>query len=243
MPDTEMFHDNNGLYIYKVCIVRSKYSMYDQLFDQECKSMQALYNKDPIHYLRYFAKYHEHRTDSFKRPYIKMDYVCGKTLENILCENRHLGNHNHLTDRQTLHLFEQLDEAQHMLRGIGIMHLDLNPANIIVLNDDFDIKLVDLTGACHFNGPKRGYSLIDYHADVGIAPALQLRQAGALLFTRLFYSGNRAYLEYDWQSFLKTHGRYRLLLQCLKKGCTAEDTEDPMFYWSLWIAQLKSTLS
>ena len=230
-------------YTYKICIKPSKYMLYNKLFCQEFKTMQALYTQNPERYLKYFAKYHRFGKDTKGRPVIQMEHINGKTLEEILEKQIRPDPYNHLTPQQTLHLFRQLNDAQHMLCDMGVLHLDLKPENIIVLNDNFDIKLVDLTSTCRFNDPTCGYNVIDYRVDAKLTPPLQLRQVGALLFTRLFYSGKTAYDDHYRKNLSNKFGEYLLLLQCLNTGCAAKAKKDPMYYWSLWLKQLENTLS
>lgn len=236
----------DGRYIYKRCMVPELRQDSFRSYRNEFTAMRALYSKDPDSYIHLFPVYHACGRDRAGNPYIMMDHINGITLEKKLQGMGHRNPHRYLSNNQILHIFDQISAAQRMLRSVDILQLDLNPENIIVVNDRYDIRLIDLTEACSLTDSSRPYNLIDYHASVDIPPSMQLRQAGALLFTRLFYSGNEQYQAgYNRSSFLNRFHDYWSLLQCLDVQDYRQMPEeaDCLYYWDIWLDQLQLLLS
>ncbi len=79
-------------------------------------------------------------------PYIVMEYVPGRTLDQLLSAENH-----RLSPATALDLTEQLARALHYAHSQCIIHRDVKPANIIVTEDgrakiaDFGIAKLDLT--------------------------------------------------------------------------------------------------
>jgi serine/threonine protein kinase len=79
-------------------------------------------------------------------PYIVMEYVAGRTLEQLLS-----GETKYFAPATALDLAEQLGQALHYAHRQGIVHRDIKPANIIVTPDgrakitDFGIAKLDLS--------------------------------------------------------------------------------------------------
>ena len=237
----------DGRYIYKSCTVPELRQDSFKSYWEEYTAMRALYSKDPAGYILLFPIYHACGRDRAGNPYLKMDHIEGITLEKKLQSMAHRNPHRYLSNNQILHIFNQISAAQRMLRTVDILQLDLNPENIIVVNDDYDIRLIDLTEARCLTDSSRPYNLIDYHASVDIPPSLQLRQAGALLFTRLFYSGNEQYqTDYSRISFLNRFHDYWSLLQCLDDRDDRQmprEGSDCLYYWDIWLNLLRLILS
>jgi serine/threonine protein kinase len=79
-------------------------------------------------------------------PYIVMEYVPGKTLEQLLSDGSERSSL-----RTVLDLVDQLAQALHHAHAQGIVHRDIKPANIIVTDDgrakitDFGVAKLDLS--------------------------------------------------------------------------------------------------
>ncbi len=214
----------------KYCNNPNLYQEYWYSFQIEYLSMKQLEKQmancgksDLYHKL--FPHYESYGCTDDGQPYICMDYIKGCTLEEKLCtkNNSCKGPKQLLSKAQICHLYEQLNTAIYWLHQVGILYLDLSPQNILILNNDYDIKLIDFTDCYHFNKYSRRYRQIDVRLDSALPPCIQLKNAGALLFTRLFFSGNKHYCDYfsfgqtedaikNRQFFTKEYGK---LLNCL----------------------------
>ena len=237
----------DGRYVYKRCTAPELRQDSFRYYQEEYSAMRALYSKDPAGYILLCPIYHACGRDRAGNPYLKMDHIEGITLEKKLQSMAHRNPHRYLSNNQILHIFNQISAAQRMLRTVDILQLDLNPENIIVVNDDYDIRLIDLTEARCLTDSSRPYNLIDYHASFDIPPSMQLCQAGALLFTRLFYCGNEQYqADYSRSSFLNRFHNYWSLLHCLDVKDDLhkpEEGSDCLYYWDNWLNQLRFLLS
>lgn len=183
--------------LYKICRNPSKASAYSAGFLREYASMRRLSG------CRFFPSYYGYggfRNAPRSCPYISMEYIPGATLESIL-ESRgsrtlscSAGLFPLLSPWEICRLFSQLCEALETLSGSGILYYDLNPSNIIVIDQDFNIRLVDFTFCCHHSDPRvRHWKMIDGTAHREWPRCLALEEAFLLLFSRLFYAGNSAY--------------------------------------------------
>ena len=207
---------------------------YFAKYKRECERMQRLYDMDREQYCSLFPRYYSYSNNSGK-PSVTMERISGITLEERLKKKPILSNSN------IVHIFSQIDQAQKMLQKVNMLQLDLNPKNILVINSEFDIRLIDLTEACYlddsnYNRCRR----VDVSASPDIAISLQLREAGALLFCRLFYKGNEDYFKNRSQT--NRLRKYSELLQCLdsKSHYSYDDYDnDPLFYWNAWMQQFK----
>ena len=164
-----------------------------------------------------------------------MDRIKGITLEKKLKTGRMLSN------PEIYHLFDQIDQAQRMLIKVNMLQLDLNPGNIIIVNNQFDLRLIDLTEACYLDDPNYNQCRrINVSASVDIPISLQLRQAGALLLKSLLKKTGQS------TTISRCHddnlNKYPELLQCLKsynRHYDAEYDDEPLYYWDAWMRILK----
>lgn len=251
-------------YFCKFGVRPEQYSLSAAAFQLEFRHMRNLEKqmagREPA-YGRLFPRYYRAASTREGIPYIMMEEIPGQTLEAFLCGSRlHKTPAPRLGKRQLSHLFEQLHTAILQLYQGRMLQIDLSPQNILLVNDRFDIRLVDFTG-CYYTdlsfdeNAARGYGKIDYRIDPALSPSLQLRDACALLFTRLFFSGNAHY----GQQFLTDpqnprtaqirsyfDHRYPRLLDCV----FAPDNPSPALhkppvldYWESWHRLLRETLS
>ena len=253
--------------MYKYCCSSSasKRHEYYKCFLHEytqMKKLQNLMNGISPSYDELFPTYHEYGTDNNFEPYIIMDFIPGVTLESWLrraVPSTHYRNpHRILSDHDILYLFSQINDAQYWLNKVNMLQLDLNPGNIILsepLNNNFKIKLIDFTDA-YYNDTviqadrlNRSYKLIDdARPDRRLKghPELQLREAGILLFTRLFYSGDVLYKtnHQDSLRFFKPYASLlnsRLSPETIVLNSSSED--NLLFYWNQWFEELKRLCS
>lgn len=71
-------------------------------------------------------------------PYMVMDYLRGKTLQDFILEREHLSL------RETLDIIEQILAALVHAQKKNILHRDLKPGNIMVLEDEGEPRLIKL---------------------------------------------------------------------------------------------------
>lgn len=250
--------------MYKYCCSSSasKREEYYKCFLHEytqMKKLQELMNGISPSYDELFPTYHEYGMYNNFEPYIIMDFIPGVTLESWLrrkVPNTHYRNpHRTLTDNEILNLFSQINDAQCWLNKVNMLQLDLNPSNIILSepsNNNFKIKLIDFTDAYYNDAviqadrSPRSYKLIDdARPDRRLKgyPDLQLREAGILLFTRLFYNGDELYKiqHRDNLPFFKPYASLlnsRLSTETIVSNSTS--TDNLLFYWNQWFDELKS---
>ena len=186
----------------KYCKNTNNYTDYDAYFQNEfehMKQLESLMEQQGVSdlYKNLFPYYDSYGYTEEGTPYICMEYIPGNTLEQRLCNKIPSSKQLKplLYKHQILHLYEQLNDAFYWLYQVGIIYLDLSPENIIVLNDNYDIKLIDFTH-CYYLNSDTPYHCIDERLDSNLPICMQLRNAAALLFSRLFYSGNTHYNEY-----------------------------------------------
>lgn len=77
---------------------------------------------------------------STQGPYIVMEFVCGVTLKDVLLKQKRLSS------SEFLHIFRMIASALAHAHANGILHLDVKPANIIVISapdEPVSAKLVD----------------------------------------------------------------------------------------------------
>lgn len=209
-------------------------SEYLEKFQREFTHMDKLYKIDPEHYCKLFPRYYC-CNDNSNSPSITMDRIKGITLEKKLKTGRMLSN------PEIYHLFDQIDQAQRMLIKVNMLQLDLNPGNIIIVNNQFDLRLIDLTEACYLDDPNYNQCRrINVSASVDIPISLQLRQAGALLLKSLLKKTGQS------TTISRCHddnlNKYPELLQCLKsynRHYDAEYDDEPLYYWDAWMRILK----
>lgn len=238
-------------YYTKSCDNPKLYQEYQSSFQMEYNSMKELEkrmaeNNQSDLYHKLFPYYECYKCTKDGQPYIRMEYIEGKTLEEKLYSKKKSSKKPEplLSNAQIRHLYEQLNTAIYWLHQVGILYLDLSPQNILILNNDYDIKLIDFTDCYYFNRPIRRYRQIDVRLDSTLPPAIQLKNAGALLFTRLFFAGNEHYNNYfsfgqttsaikNRQFFTKEYGS---LLNCLffpKEPVLVED-DVSLAQWEEW---------
>lgn len=242
----------------KTCENPNKYDDYSISFEMEFLHMNQLRilmekNSPKRAYSHLFPYYYSTNQLPSGQPYIRMEQINGTTLEDILSSRPiHTLPHRLLTHKQILHIFEQLHDAIYWLYQGGMMQIDLSPQNIIVLNSDFDIHLIDFTNCYYTNYPSRSYKIIDNRIDTHMPIGMQLRDACALLFTRLFFSGKTHYNQYfsmsdttittPAQTFFEKE--YHQLLNCLfyPNSVTYVSDMDDLSYWEDWYKHLVSVL-
>ena len=251
----ENSHSSQYTLLYKYCCNPARYEEYAVCFQyefQKMKELEDLMSQNGFHkdYTQLFPSYYDYGRATDGAPYLKMDYIDGITLEYFLshsprsceCLPKQI-----LEPGQIWHLFSQLNHAQHLLSLVNILQMDLSPKNIILRNDHPDIRLIDFTDVYYLDhrirrkreALRHSHHLIDYQANPELPPARQLQEAGVLLFTRLFYQGQKGYLNYrPRDSFFHKHN-YSGLLDCLyKQDMNPGPAEDPCYYWDCWINQL-----
>lgn len=242
-------------YIYntylKTCNNPQKYNDTIHLFQLEFEHMIQLQDQlgDEV-YSRFFP-YYDYFTPSneFGQPCLSMQRLEGETLEEKLCRmTKYNEPHKLLTSTHIRCIYEQLYEAIAILYDIGMIPLDLSPQNIFVLNNpknEFKIKLIDFTECYYINYPNQNYKTIDTRVDTNNPIGIQLRDTCALLFTRLFFSGNEHYNNHFSLFLHRNNARicenffsnnYPSLLNCLFS--TVEYAEnickDDLTCWKIW---------
>ena len=258
---------------YKYCCNPARYEEYAFCFQQEFLAMsgleeQMLHSESAHVYKHLFPSYYDaglnNKTGS---PYLITDYIPGCTLEDILSSARVTSPQQILTSQQILQLFQQLDEAQSWLHKAGLIQMDLSPRNIIVCNhiqpelfsyDALDITLIDFTDAYYFSSEirrkraqwNRRHHLINGLADRSLPPEFQLQQTAALLFTYLFYKGQKDYEQHrPCEPFFD---RYGSLLNCLRvrtapsffpnEPDASGNSDVSLSHWSDWLSELFRSL-
>lgn len=251
--------DFPATYYYKRCKNPTEYSHYSKLFQTEFNHMnnlRTLMEKSGTEeiYSRYFPYYYSTDTDCSGQPYICMERIAGNTLEEILTnKNCYEIPQRLLSHQQILHIYEQLHEAIYWLYQGGMLQLDLSPQNILVLNNNYDIKLIDFTSCYFFKKPTGIHKQIDYRFRPQVSASIQLRDSCALLFTRLFFNGNEYYQKYfASQNIYKVRinrnyfeKQYPQLLNCLfypeSTEYTMSDTVT-LSYFECWYETLRKLL-
>lgn len=76
-----------------------------------------------------------YETSTVVGPGIVMEYVDGRTLEQVLAENP--------TMAMRSRVFEQLLQAVAYIHRSGLVHNDIKPENILITRSDNDVKLID----------------------------------------------------------------------------------------------------
>lgn len=258
---------------YKYCCNPARYEEYAFCFQQEFLAMsgleeQMLHSESTHVYKHLFPSYYDaglnNKTGS---PYLITDYIPGCTLEDILSSARVTSPQQILTSQQILQLFQQLDEAQSWLHKAGLIQMDLSPRNIIVCNhiqpelysyDTLDIRLIDFTDAYYLSSEirrkrarwNRRHHLINGLADRSLPPEFQLQQTAALLFTYLFYKGQKDYEQHrPCEPFFD---RYGSLLNCLRvrtapsffpnEPDASGNSDVSLSHWSDWLSELFRSL-
>lgn len=224
---------------------------------------QMLHRESAHVYKRLFPSYYDAGLSKKGSPYLITDYIPGCTLEDILSSARVTSPQQLLTSQQILQLFQQLDEAQSWLHKAGLIQMDLSPRNIIVCNhiqpelysyDTLDIRLIDFTDAYYLSSEirrkraqwNRRHHLINGLADRNLPPEFQLQQTAALLFTYLFYKGQKDYEQHrPCEPFFD---RYGSLLNCLRvrtapsffpnEPDASESSDVSLSHWSDWLSEL-----
>lgn len=228
---------------------------------------QMLHSESAHVYKRLFPSYYETGLSKKGSPYLITDYIPGCTLEDILSSARVTSPQQILTSQQILQLFQQLDQAQSWLHKAGLIQMDLSPRNIIVCNhiqpelysyDTLDIRLIDFTDAYYLSSEirrkrdrwNRRHHLINGLADRSLPPDFQLQQTAALLFTYLFYKGQKDYEQHrPCEPFFD---RYGSLLNCLRvrtapsffpnEPDASGNSDVSLSHWSDWLSELFRSL-
>lgn len=253
--NVEIIFDSTKKIVTKRCTNLAEMDRYSIAFENEYSLMNSLHAKDPVTYEKYFPKYYSVCTTP--TPSISMQFINGITLNNWL--SLRAGNtspHQHLTNSQILHLFDQLTEAEKLLLNECCIQLDLNTRNIIVLNDNFDIRLVDFTDCFYINQPDCNPKLTDaFRTDPEISScrSLQLREAGQLLFSNIFYSDYNEFSFSPLKELIKEYNKYAPLFNSMRRRnnhdkilIEAQNYEQQnkwLIYWNDWFQQLKNLLN
>lgn len=102
-------------------------------FEQEQKSASALYHPNLISIVDFGC-------DQHKQPYIVMEYVPGRGLDQILSEKKRLEVH------EIIEIFTQICKGLSHAHHKGIIHRDMKPSNVMVFTDEagaLQVKVVD----------------------------------------------------------------------------------------------------
>lgn len=200
IQDCYIHCDKSRNILYKYCIRPDLYSIYADGFRQEYDSMKALEQKDPATYADYFPHYYSVSTSKKEAPYISMEHIDGISLEYILTEKRplHASQPTFLFSyKQISYICSQVFHALCFLCANNIFYFDLLPRNIIVENQNCDIKLIDFTFCYHVPFQEnRCYKKMDHRLNHRLPLPLRIEHALMLFFTRLFYCGEPCYDEY-----------------------------------------------
>ncbi len=256
MHDYNNFYNSNHIYL-KICNYPAKYKESANAFQKEFQYMRNLQQLMKAEncghiYSQLFPHYYQLEIKPDGKPVLSMEYFSGQSLENYL---KHRQPHNSpyplLTHKQILYIYAQLHNATVWLKRGNMIHLDLSPQNILLINNNFDIRLVDFTNCYYTNSSflttKQGYKKIDYRINSSLSPFKQLRNTYALLFTRLFFNGNEHYQTYfscnlhtekgekNYEYFQK---KYPCLLNCLFCPESAKNIS-----WEDWYKRLIALLS
>ena len=114
-------------------------------FLEEAKALARLEHPNIV-------KIYDVSTD-FARPYIAMDYVAGKTLNDVL-------KARNLSQDEALRYFANIADALDYAHGIGFIHRDIKPSNVIIANTG-KAMLIDFGVASWLGGVgERANSLI-----------------------------------------------------------------------------------
>jgi serine/threonine protein kinase len=122
-------------------------------------------------------------------PYIVMDYIPGKTLDEIVIPN------NPLPEETAINYIRQLGEALKVVHQNGLLHRDVKPQNIILHEDTQEVVLIDFgiareffPGAVqtHTSLTSAGYAPIEqYLRQSKRTPATDVYGLAATLYTLL----------------------------------------------------------
>lgn len=101
-------------------------------------------------------------------PYMVMDYIPGKTLDQLVFPN------NPLPEAIAIHYIRQIGEALHLVHSNGLLHRDVKPQNIMLREDTQQVILIDFGIAREFTP-----GVTEVHTSllsVGYAPIEQYAQ-------------------------------------------------------------------
>lgn len=249
----------------KSCKQPDNYTKTCESFQREYSHMNHLYeqmkrqNKEEL-YTRLFPRYYP-PVEIGHQLSLSMDRIPGISLEEYLCHFLpHSAPHAFFSACQILKLYEQLQLAIYWLFQGHMLHLDLSPKNILILNQPaMEIRLIDFTD-CYYTdlsyseNRKRGYKIIDHRINPDLSPSLQLRSSCALLFTRLFFAGNENYQRFfslslqtdkGIENYRFFHRRYPHLLDFLfsSENQTAVSQDNiTLTEWETWYDKLRCQL-
>lgn len=132
----KLFRDNRFYFQKLLRPELASEAYYRELFRKEFEVGQGL---DSEYFPRYYSL---QETDD--EVSIVMEYVDGESLEQRLQSHP-----EYFADRQKLHRFlTQLLQALKVLHTRQLLHLDINPNNILLTTVNDDVRLIDL-GYCH----------------------------------------------------------------------------------------------
>ena len=212
-------------------------------FQKEFNSMKLLEKLIGINdYCRFFPIYHSYGNNNFT-PYICMEKIEGRTLDSILNSKRDCFRKPEqlLTHQQILRIYEQLNTAFSLLQKVGIIYLDLHPENILVTNNNYDIKLIDFTNCYYLDESEGYYQQMNLNLDPTLPIGSQLRNAGALLFTKLFFCDSTQYNLLESRNFFQQYGN---LLNCIFNPdlIHINHNSQPLDDWDLWYQLLRNRI-
>lgn len=262
-PDLEILTHPSLPCLYKRCINPSRYDLYEEVFRREYSHMKQLQSRmaragESDLYARLFPAYHKAERDSHGQPYICMDLLSGRTLEEVLssADYREPGPHQLLDGKDILHIFDQLRIALGWLYRDGIVQFDLLPQNIVVRDEKtFDVSLIDFTD-CYYpflkGAPRGRYNRVDFRVNPALPLSVQMETTCALLFTRLFYNGNCFYKTDFCLDPLKPEGRrtveffqrqYGQVIGCLLYSPAGDASDNPLDGFDIWYRHLRRALA
>lgn len=105
--------------------------------------------------------------------YIVMEYVVGETLSKYLDRIEKYGNH--MSVNSVLELMKPLIQALSKVHTQGLIHRDISPDNIMVMDDGKKVKLLDFGAAKEFVDDEKSFSVL---LKAGYAPEEQYRTKG-----------------------------------------------------------------
>lgn len=203
--DCDFFIDESDQFFYKCCKATNLFDDYHRAFQEEYEAMNEVSNQYP--HITYFPNYIDYGTLD-GAPCICMKYIKSITLEEFLHEyakkyNISSGPSTRLLESdQRKKILSQLYKAIQILYKCNIVNFDINPANIFIMNKDFDIKLMDFTFFYDLNKTDKYNQIHTYKRNdsrLKKTHPLSLRIANAFLFFYIqsFYPCKEVYLTHS----------------------------------------------
>jgi serine/threonine protein kinase len=117
-----------------VKLLQSRYltdSSNQERFQQEAKAASSLMHSNVVSVIDYGI------TDQ-GAPYLVMDFLEGATLAELIKRE------NHLEEKRAVRIFLQIARALNHIHSRGVLHRDLKPGNIMLLNNESETDLVKI---------------------------------------------------------------------------------------------------